>query len=443
MIPDTSDMDKTDIPDLQKMPGLVCISHKLDVPLDYGDPAGEKISVFAREIRSKENALRSGQPWLLFLQGGPGFQSPRPESNDGWLKRALKNYRVLLLDQRGTGLSTPVTAQTLSEFESAREQAEYLKHFRADNIVRDAEFIRERVATGQRWTLLGQSYGGFCATTYLSQAPEGLQGVLITGGLPPLVDNPDDVYRATYRQLISKNKLFYERYQEDKLTVRKIIEHLREKDVLLSTGEIFTVRRFLQLGLLFGFNVAGRSMNTIHYLLEEAFVSSRKGHGSRLSQTFLTHAERMSDFNTNPIYALLHEPLYCQGQASKWSAARVQAEFDEFSPVGEPVFFTGEMVYPWMFEDYAQLKPLKEAAEILAGFESWPKLYDCETLARNSVPVAAALYYNDMYVDRTFSEQTAQLIRRCQIWVTNEYEHDGLRQDGERILDRLIEMMTD
>jgi hypothetical protein len=50
-------------------------------------------------------------------------------------------------------------------------------------------------------------------------------------------------------------------------------------------------------------------------------------------------------------------------------------------------------------------------------------------------------YYNDMYVERTFSEQTASDIRGLKLWVTSEYEHDGLRADGEHILDRLLGMV--
>jgi hypothetical protein len=56
------------------------------------------------------------------------------------------------------------------------------------------------------------------------------------------------------------------------------------------------------------------------------------------------------------------------------------------------------------------------------------------------VPVAAAVYYNDMYVDREFSMQTAQAIRGLRTWVTSEYEHDGLRVSAGAVLNRLIEM---
>ncbi len=54
------------------------------------------------------------------------------------------------------------------------------------------------------------------------------------------------------------------------------------------------------------------------------------------------------------------------------------------------------------------------------------------------VPAAAAIYAEDAYVDRAFSEETAALVPSMRPWVTNEYEHNGLRADGDRILDRLI-----
>lgn len=59
--------------------------------------------------------------------------------------------------QRGTGLSTPLSPSSMSQFQSAEDLANYLKHFRADNIVNDAEFIRTRlVPDAAPWTILGQ-----------------------------------------------------------------------------------------------------------------------------------------------------------------------------------------------------------------------------------------------------------------------------------------------
>ena len=65
-----------------------------------------------------------------------------------------------------------------------------------------------------------------------------------------------------------------------------------------------------------------------------------------------------------------------------------------------------------------------------------------EALSRNSVPCAAAVYYDDMYVDRRFSLETAEKIPGVRPWITNEYEHNGLRAAGEVVLDRLLGMVT-
>ena len=52
---------------------------------------------------------------------------------------------------------------------------------------------RELVGAGAKWTVLGQSFGGFCLLTYLSTHPEALKAGLFTGGLPPVGRTPDEV----------------------------------------------------------------------------------------------------------------------------------------------------------------------------------------------------------------------------------------------------------
>ena len=420
-----------------RLPGLVLTDHEFTVPLDHARPDGEQITVFAREAVApgKEDA---DLPWLVFLQGGPGFGGPRPDGKNGWLKRALEAYRVLLLDQRGTGRSTPVLPQTLARFATPQAQADYLKHFRAYAIVQDAEWVR-RALLGEdgRWSALGQSYGGFCLLHYLSVAPGGLREAIFTGGLAPLDRPPDDVYRATYRRVIAKNRRYYERYPGDAQRAHDVADHLAPHDVRLPTGDRLSPRRFQQLGIAFG---ASDGFEKVHYLLEDAFV--RGAAGPELSYTFLRGFENAFAFQTNPIFAILHESIYCQEEPSNWAAERVRVEYPEFelSP-DRPVFFTGEMVYPWMFDEYRHLRRLKEAAEILAAYDGWPRLYDVAALRANTVPCVAAVYYDDMYVERTFSEETARDVQGIRLWVTSEYEHDGLRSHGEQVLGRLLDML--
>jgi hypothetical protein len=94
-------------------------------------------------------------------------------------------------------------------------------------------------------------------------------------------------------------------------------------------------------------------------------------------------------------------------------------------------------VYPSTFSDTRALTPWAQAAELVATRE-WPTLYDAEVLSSVDVPCAAAIYAEDAYVDRVFSEETARLLPAMRPWVTNEYQHNGLRADGARILDRLV-----
>jgi pimeloyl-ACP methyl ester carboxylesterase len=422
---------------VHRLPGLVLVDHEFTVPLDYAQPEGETINVFAREVVAADKE-KQDQPWLVFFQGGPGSSAPRPEDKSGWLKRALQEYRVLLLDQRGTGRSSPINYQTLAHFATPRMQADYLKNFRADSIVRDAELIRRKLVGEEKpWTVLGQSYGGFCVTHYLSVAPDGLKEAIITGGLPPLNRSADDVYRATYRRVSERNRLYYERYPDDVERALEVVDHLASHEVNLPNGDRVSPRRFQQLGMAFGMSTG---FERVHYLLEDAFL---QGVASReISYTFLRGFENSLWFETNPIYAIMHESIYCEGTASNWSAQRVRAEYPEFEVTpGQPVFFTGEMVYPWMLDEYRYLRPLKEAAEILAAYDGWPHLYDKSTLQSNTVPCAAAVYYDDMYVERGLSEETAKNIRGIKLWVTSEYQHDGLRVDGDKVLGRLLGML--
>src|SRR5580692_4454356 len=235
------------------LPGVVVTNHYFEVPLDHAHPDGEQITVFARELVALEHASREDLPWLIYLQGGPGRQSPRPASRKtGWIDRALRDYRVLLLDQRGTGRSTPASRLTLAARGSAKEQARYLTHFRADSIVADAELIRPRLTGGKPWSVLGQSFGGFCTVTYLSNAPEGMTEAFITGGLPGLDTTADDVYRATYPKVLARNEQHYAMYPGDVGQARSIARHLAGHDVRLPSGAPLTVRAFQVLGLGLG-----------------------------------------------------------------------------------------------------------------------------------------------------------------------------------------------
>ena len=419
---------------VHEIPGARIMDHTFKVPLDHSDPEKGWITVFASEVVADDKKDNNKLPWMVFFQGGPGFPAPRPSNVSGWLKRALKEYRVLLLDQRGTGQSTPVTTESLLKLGTPQQQADYLKHFRADSIVQDSEYIRKKLLGDRPWTAVGQSFGGFVIAHYLTAAPKGLTAAIFSGGLPPLARGAENVYRATYKQVLEKNRIFYERFPSDKGKLLKLFKYLAEHEVLLPGGGRLTARRFQQLGIEFGFS---GGIEEIHNLIKDPFT--KKG---GLRAHFLRSVESMQQFETHPLYVLLHEAIYSEMGASRWAAERMRAKFPAFEISDKaPIYFTGEMMFPWMFEDYKDLRPLKEAADILAAYDGWPRLYDADKLKRNKVPVAAILYVHDMYVNKEFSEHTAKTILGAKVWRARKYEHDGLFTDGENVLDKLLRMV--
>lgn len=405
----------------------------INVPLNYEQITDGSLILFAREVVHKSNVNKQ-LPWLVYLQGGPGFAAPRPESNSGWLKTALKHYRVLLLDQRGTGASSAISYQTLAS-KTPQQQADYLAHFRADNIVRDAERLREHLGIG-KWALLGQSFGGFCALHYLSYYPQSLSRVFITGGIPSITATADEVYHATYQRVADKNKAFFKRFDGIQQQCNAIADYLTKNNVYLPNGQLFTVEQFQTWGITLGGSGGDLAM---YYALEDAFVDVEGQ--QTLSYTFLNTMLDQQSHQTNPLYAILHESIYCQQQASDWSAQRVRHHYPQYQyQTGTDLCFTGEMVYPWMFDQMVCLQPLREAAHLLAQKNNWSSLYCSEQLANNTVPIAAAVYVEDMYVEYRYSCETLGLLANAKSWQTNQYEHNGLRVDGERILDQLISL---
>jgi hypothetical protein len=546
----------------------------------------------------KRCGMTSAKDMLLFLQGGPGFGAPTPFaaldfSKDGssWGSAALDRYRrVVLMDQRGTGKSSPLTKQSLEkrfpdlftldkcnpdaldhednmdsllvsnpeEFttftDSLDDATEFVAHFRADSIVRDAELIRKVLmytpsladededdyddtntdsydpSLPNPWGCsLGQSFGGFCTMTYLSQIKYPPKISLLTGGIAPmLADSAVDVYTSLWNKVKERNLRYYDIYPGDVAVVKTIVRQLllaegKNATPKLPSGGNLTARRFLQLGMMLGGSPS--SFATMHELLSSAFLQplSNKDDTQEFSRRFLKEVDQAQPFDEYPIYFWLHESIYADGNrnhnrinnkkrprddengnddginiATNWSAdsafeskiaPRISSDASEYDYKATskedsnlPVLFFGEMVFPWMSDDYAELSCLgcTALANALAKKEDWGPLYDADHMRAvledgrsrsvSSLAIcylfrdhvfrfldsqfcnnyfllqqASAVYYEDMYVDFDECMKVAARggpLEKCKVYVTNEYQHSGIRDGGAAIFNKLHGMAT-
>lgn len=393
--------------------------HHLTVPWDRANPDMGTLDIYAREI-----SLDDSLPFLLFLQGGPGFPATRPLEIDGWLAAALRHYRVVLLDQRGTGRSGRIDRFSFAD-------APHLRLLGAPHIVADAEDLRRHLGVEQ-WDVLGQSFGGFCITVYLSRHPEAIGHAYFTGGLPATSCGIDDVYRASYTKLAARHREFYRDYPWVEEQIGRVIERLDLGVEKLPTGEVLTSRRFRTIGIELG---RATGFAALAALLEEPFHP-----GGQLRGDFLAELSARLSFESGPLYAVIHESIYggLVPGPTAWSAHRIREEFPEFAESG--AYLTGEHIFPWQFEEDPALRPFAEAAEELARVEEWEPPYDLSVLATSDAVCAAAVYTDDIFVPRELSLETAAHFKDLRVWESGEHQHDGLRRDGEAIFTRLYEL---
>lgn len=472
--------------------------------------------------------LEDADGMILYLQGGPGFGAPAPIVGLGlgekgsWAAEALgKGYkRVVLMDQRGTGRSTPITKQTLQKrfpdlfaldhmaavaendadlvtstgagFATIAEQldrweamnpdlaakvgvgigqaADYMACFRADSIVRDAEDVKTALlmptddkSTPRPWgAALGQSFGGFCMMSYLSLIPNPPKVCLLTGGIAPMLTPAYDAYTRLWDRVKERNLQYYDMYPGDISLVKRIVKRLLEEPATLPSGGKLTARRFLQLGL--GLGGSPSAFASMHSLLASAFLD--EGGSDEFTKAFLKSIDSDQSFDDHPIYFLMHESIYADGLSqspTEWAAhrayldlTRTPSEFSYELTAGldsdeRPTLFFGEMVFPWMADgDFAELSGfgMRALAQSLACKDDWTPLYNKENMRRALAPggpckAAAAVYFDDMYVDFDCSMMVAARggpLEHCKVYVTNEYQHSGLRDDGANIFVKLLGM---
>ncbi|MFD3685497.1 alpha/beta hydrolase [Nocardiopsis sp. NPDC058631] len=195
-----------------ELPGLECAD--VEVPLDYADPDGTRITVAVSRGTATDAERRRGI--LLTNPGGPGGHgrtaplSLAENPGAGWGlgdTRAAEVYDIIGMDPRGTGASSPrmdceaepapfYTRPTDAEFSTLtraaigyqrtceRTQGDLLPHMSTANTARDMDVIRAALGE-ENLNFLGASYGTYLGAVYGTLFPERMdRSVLDSATLP-------------------------------------------------------------------------------------------------------------------------------------------------------------------------------------------------------------------------------------------------------------------
>lgn len=128
-----------------------------------------------------------GRPSLVFLHGGPGGSLEAYEDL-AVLSELAKTRNVLLYDQRGGGLSSPLAAGTAENI--------LRKHFVAHHVA-DLEALRVHVLGAEKMVVAGHSFGAHLALAYAVEFPQHVEKLVALNGA---ADGSGFVMQSTLRQ---------------------------------------------------------------------------------------------------------------------------------------------------------------------------------------------------------------------------------------------------
>jgi pimeloyl-ACP methyl ester carboxylesterase len=177
--------------------GAECMD--LPVPENPADPAGRQIRLRVAKVPAI-NRRKDPDP-LFLLAGGPGMAATTLYGNAARaFARIHRNRDIVLVDQRGTGSSNPLTcemddatllsasdeqlsAQTQRCLQSLDDRAD-VAYYTTSLAVQDLERVRKALGYG-RINLYGGSYGTRVAAHYMRKFPQHTRAVILDGVIAP------------------------------------------------------------------------------------------------------------------------------------------------------------------------------------------------------------------------------------------------------------------
>lgn len=195
------------------------------LPQDYDEPGQSRVEIYYTLIQSRSNSPQPDP--LVYLVGGPGSSGSQllQTSFNKYLRAFASDRDIIVIDQRGTGLSNPplycrevlfrldeilqshyadyaeLVLEILTECQRRLSEKEVrFGAFHSVNIARDV--VNVMLALGyEQWNLVGVSYGSRLALTMMRDHPQYLRSVILDSVYPPQADIYLDAYYNGERAL--------------------------------------------------------------------------------------------------------------------------------------------------------------------------------------------------------------------------------------------------
>lgn len=225
-----------------------------EVPENRDDPHSRKIGLKLAVIRS--SAQVASKDMLVLLAGGPGQAATESWPGvSGALQPLLGHRHVLLLDQRGTGGSHPLTCKDSGEgtegaaddelnasAQKQRAEAERClrqldgkadpRYYTTTIAAQDLEDVR-RALGSPGFDLVGVSYGTRMAQQYVMRFPQAVRSMVLDGVVPnelalggDFARNLDDALKAQFARC-STDAECHKRFSDPYQTLYQLRDALR------------------------------------------------------------------------------------------------------------------------------------------------------------------------------------------------------------------------
>ena len=175
----------------------------INVPLDYSDPSGQQIGIFAYRYQGAAET-KKGQVWVL--EGGPGGSGILLSRSASYLAEQYPEYDFLSLDHRGVGNSArlgcpgdngiglDMAAYQACMNEMVSDWGDDIKQFNTTNAARDIYMVTNKARRDdQQVFVYAVSYGTYWLQRYLQLYPNDIDGVILDS-----ICSPTECYLDRY-----------------------------------------------------------------------------------------------------------------------------------------------------------------------------------------------------------------------------------------------------